>query len=134
VIGDEYEVWQRNRESTDGNVRNPLAYWASKQDRYPRLSRIAMNFMTIQPISAKYERVFLAAGRMVPPTRARLDAMIIRICQILRSWYKAGVLPKTDLETMPVNVSHNGDDESDSYDEELQYRHDRSTTSEIDSE
>jgi hypothetical protein len=91
VIGDEYEVWQRDRESTDGNVRDPLAYWASKQDRYPRLSRMAMDFMTIQPMSAECERAFSAAGRMVPPTRARLDAMTIGICQVLRSWYGAGV-------------------------------------------
>jgi hypothetical protein len=118
----------------DSEVRDPLAYWASKQERYPRLLRMAMDFTTIQPMSAECERVFSVAGRMVPPTRARLDAIIIGICQVLRSWYTAGVLPETDLEIRPVDVGNYGNGESDGDDEELQYRDDKSATSEIDSE
>jgi hypothetical protein len=71
---------------------------------------------------------------MVPPTRARLDTITIGICQILRSWYKAGVLPHTDLDVIPVDISHDGNSESDRNDEELQYRDDRSATSETESE
>jgi hypothetical protein len=85
VIGDEYKTWQRDRERIDGDIRNPLSYWANKQDRYHRLSRIAMDFMTIQSMSAECERAFSAAGRMVTPIRARLDAGIVGICQVLRS-------------------------------------------------
>jgi hypothetical protein len=58
VISNEYEAWQIDRERADGDVRDPLAYWANKQDRYPRLSRMAMDFMTIQPMSTECERVF----------------------------------------------------------------------------
>jgi hypothetical protein len=134
VIGDEYEAWQRDRESTDSGVRDPLAYWASKQDSYSRLSGMAMDSMMIQLVSAECGRVFSAAGSMVPLTRARLDAITIGICQILRFWYKAGVLPQTDLDIMPVDISHDGNSESDRNNEELQYRDDRSATSEIDSE
>jgi hypothetical protein len=45
-------------ESTDSGMRDPLAYWASKQDRYSRLSRMAMDFMTIQLMSAECEIFF----------------------------------------------------------------------------
>jgi hypothetical protein len=134
VVGDEYEVWQRDRERTDGNVRDPLAYWSSKQERYPRLSRMAMNFMTIQPMLAKCERVFSAAGRMMTSMRARLDASIIGICQILRFWYKADVLPKTDLEMAPVKLGGYSKIESDGGDGDSQYNDYRSATSESDSE
>jgi hypothetical protein len=37
---------------------------------------MAMDFMTIQPMSAEFERAFSAAGKMVTPIRARLDAGI----------------------------------------------------------
>jgi hypothetical protein len=134
VIGNEYEAWQRDRESTDSGVRDALAYWASKQDRYSRLSRMAMDSMTIQLMSAECERGFSAAGRMVPLTRARLDAITIGICQILRFWYKAGVLPQTDLDIMSVDTSHDGNSDRDRNNEELHYRDDRSATSEIDLE
>jgi hypothetical protein len=44
------------------------------------------------------------------------------------------VLPQTDLDIIPVDLSHDGNSESDRNNEELQYRDDRSATSEIDSE
>jgi hypothetical protein len=62
VIGDEYEAWQRDRESTDNGVRDPLACCASKQDRYPRLSRMAMDFMTIQPMQQSVRESFRQLG------------------------------------------------------------------------
>jgi hypothetical protein len=95
---------------------------------------MAMDFMTIQPMSAEYERAFTAAVKMVTPIRARLDAGIIGICQVLRSWYKAGVLPKADLETVPVDMDDCSLGDSDGDNEELQYRGYKSATSEIDSE
>jgi hypothetical protein len=134
VIGNEYEAWKVDRERANGDVRDPLAYWANKQDRYPRLSRMTMDFMKIQPMSEKCEIVFSAAGNMVLPRRARLDAVIIGVCQVLRSWYKAGVLPETDLEMAPVSVRDYNNPDNDGDNEELQYKDDRSATSKIDSE
>jgi hypothetical protein len=71
---------------------------------------------------------------MVLPKRARLDAVIIGVCQVLRSWYKAGVLPETNLEMAPVSVRDYNNPDINGDNEELQYRNDRSATSEIDSE
>jgi hypothetical protein len=104
VIGDEYEVWQRDRDSNDGNVREPLAYWVAKQERYPRLSQMALDFLTIQPMSSECERAFSTAGRMATNLLGSLDASIIGVCQVLRSWYLAGVLPKTDTTLAPIEL------------------------------
>jgi hypothetical protein len=134
VLGDEYEIWQRDRERTDSEVRNPLAYWAARQDSYPRLSRMVMDFLTIQPMSAECERAFSAAGRMVVSTRARLDAETIGICQILRSWYRANVLPNTDIKLAPVDLDISHIITSNSDNEELEYRGQKLATSDIDSE
>jgi hypothetical protein len=93
-----------------------------------------MDFMTIQPMSAECERVFSAAGNMVLPRRAHLNAVIIGACQVLRSWHKAGVLPETDLEMAPVSMRDYNNPDNDGDNEELQYKDDRSVISEINSE
>jgi hypothetical protein len=84
IKGDEYEQWQRNKELSDANVRNPLEYWAKRQDRYPRLARMAMDFLIIPLMAAEYKKGFSAAGKMVMVIRNRLDTDIIGICQIFR--------------------------------------------------
>ncbi|KAJ0132354.1 Uncharacterized protein HZ326_24576, partial [Fusarium oxysporum f. sp. albedinis] len=79
IVGDEYQAWQTDREASDGDVRDPIGYWITKQSRYPRLSRMALDFLTIQPMSAECERLFSAAGKMVSGLRTNLDAEIIAI-------------------------------------------------------
>ncbi|KAG7403453.1 Acyl-coenzyme A thioesterase 8 [Fusarium oxysporum f. sp. rapae] len=102
IVGDEYQAWQTDRDASDGNVRDPIGYWITKQGRYPRLSRMALDFLTIQPMSAECERLFSAAGKMVSGLRTNLDAEIIAICQVLRSWYRAGLIKDLD----PLLKSH----------------------------
>lgn len=102
IISDEYQAWQTDREGGDGNVRNPIHYWINKKSRYPRLSRMALDFLTIQPMSAECERLFSAAGKIVSGLRTDLDAEIIAICQVLRSWYRAGLIKDLD----PLLNSH----------------------------
>lgn len=71
---------------TDGHVRNSREYWHSQRFEYPRLSRMAMDFMTVRAMSAECERLSSAAGRMVTSPRNPLEASTISICQVLRSW------------------------------------------------
>ncbi|KAF4472338.1 restless-like transposase [Fusarium albosuccineum] len=96
IVGDEYQAWQTDREANDCDVRDPIGYWITKQSKYPRLSRMALDFLTIQPMSAECERLFSAAGKMVSGLRTNLDAEIIAICQVLRSWYRAGIIKDLD--------------------------------------
>jgi hypothetical protein len=63
---------------------------------------MALDFLTIQPMSAECERLFSAAGKMVSGLRTNLDAEIIAICQVLRSWYRAGLIKDLD----PLLKSH----------------------------
>jgi hypothetical protein len=46
-INEEYKIWQQDSEPGDRGVEDPLAYWIKRQDRYPRLSRMAMDFLVI---------------------------------------------------------------------------------------
>jgi len=63
---------------------------------------MALDFLTIQPMSAECERLFSAAGKMISGLRTNLDAEIIAICQVLRSWYRAGLIKDLD----PLLKSH----------------------------
>ncbi|KAG7414965.1 hypothetical protein Forpi1262_v016895 [Fusarium oxysporum f. sp. raphani] len=93
---DEYLHWITHCESGDGSINDPLAYWHEKRFKYPNLSRMALDFLTIQPMSAECERLFSAAGRMVNPLRYQLEAQIIGMCQVLRSWLRAGIIHELD--------------------------------------
>ncbi|KJZ71564.1 hypothetical protein HIM_09033 [Hirsutella minnesotensis 3608] len=98
---DEFELWQSSGEDGDCEVTDPIEYWHERKQLYPRLSRMALDFLTVQPMSAECERLFSAAGRMVTPLRSRLDADIIGICQVLRSWLRAGVIENMDGLLIP---------------------------------
>jgi hypothetical protein len=91
-LSDEYDAWQAQPEYGDDEVRDPIASWHENRFKYPRLSRMALDFLTIQAMSAECERMFSAAGRMVTPIRASLDAQVIGICQVVRSWLRAGIV------------------------------------------
>ncbi|KAG6989577.1 putative AC transposase [Fusarium oxysporum f. sp. conglutinans] len=93
---DEYARWQKDVLPTDNQIRDPLEYWHAQRFKYPRLSRMAVDFMTVQPMSAECERLFSAAGRMVTPLRNQLEASTIAICQVLRSWLQAGIVEEVD--------------------------------------
>ncbi|EEU38473.1 uncharacterized protein NECHADRAFT_9940, partial [Fusarium vanettenii 77-13-4] len=65
--------------------------WQDNRAQYPRLSRMALDFLTIQPMPAECERLFSAAGRLVTPLRSRLEVNIIGMCLVLRSWLQAKI-------------------------------------------
>lgn len=93
---DEYDYWIDHPEDGDCRVEGPIGYWHERRERYPDLSRMALDFLTVQPMSAECERLFSAAGRMVTAQRGNLDSNTIGMCQVLRSWLRAGVIQKLD--------------------------------------
>ena len=93
---DEYAHWQATRFPSDSAVDDPIQYWRDRADQYPRLSRMALDVMTVPAMSAEVERLFSAVGLMVAPLRNRLDASTIGLIQTLRSWLKAGIIDSLD--------------------------------------
>ncbi|KAG7423162.1 hypothetical protein Forpi1262_v015728 [Fusarium oxysporum f. sp. raphani] len=93
---DEYEQWQRDIEDSDASVTDPYEYWHKRRLKYPRLSRMALDLLTVPPMSAECERLFSITGRMVTKSRNRLDASTIGLCQTLRSWLRAGLIESLD--------------------------------------
>ncbi|KJZ71536.1 hypothetical protein HIM_09074 [Hirsutella minnesotensis 3608] len=80
---------------------DPIAWWRDVGVvRFPRLSYMAVDFLTIPSSSAETERDFSSCGRMVSPLRSRLRRHIIAMAQCLRSWSKAGIYQPT----LPFNL------------------------------
>jgi hypothetical protein len=72
---------------------------------------MALDLHTVLPMSAEVERLFSVTGHMVTPLRNRLQANTIALCQILRSWYDAGVI--SDLDSILSWKTHEPREEDD---------------------
>jgi hypothetical protein len=66
-----------------------LAYWKNKTDKYPVLSQIARDLMSIQVSTVASESAFSAAGRVVDPYRNRLDPEMVQALVCCKDWIHA---------------------------------------------
>jgi len=96
VVGDEYSDWFRDVHKSDQNVLDPISYWYERREEYPHLSQMALDVLSVLPMSADVERLFSTCGRMVRDERARLDASTIGMTQAVRSWLRGGYIKSTD--------------------------------------
>ena len=75
---------------------DPIARWRDVGVvRCPRLSYMAVDFLTIASSSAETERDLSSCGRMLTPLRSRLRRHVVAMAQCLRSWSKAGIYQPT---------------------------------------
>ncbi|TRX89867.1 hypothetical protein FHL15_009300 [Xylaria flabelliformis] len=81
----EYELWLSDICPGDENVYDPVTYRYGQRIRYPRLSRMTLDFLTIQAMPAECERLFSAVGQMGTATHTRVDANTIELCQVTKS-------------------------------------------------
>ncbi|SCO88905.1 uncharacterized protein FRV6_13033 [Fusarium oxysporum] len=88
--------WQASVSGSDKDVADPVEYWVLKRSEYPRLSRMALDVMTVPAMSSECERLFSTTGLMVTPLRNRLDAGRIGLIQTLRSWLRASIIEDVD--------------------------------------
>jgi hypothetical protein len=101
--GQRRDSWLSNPDAkNDPLVTNPFQYWWERRKDYPRLSRMALDLLSIPPMSAECERLFSLAGQMVSPLRTRLEANTIGVTQTLRPWVRNGLI--NDVDTL-IDVS-----------------------------
>lgn len=68
--------------------KNPLEWWSLNRSRYPVLSKMALDLLSIPLMSAECERVFSSAKTLVTERRNALKDDIIEACTVLRYYYK----------------------------------------------
>jgi hypothetical protein len=68
----------------------PLEWWCKEEQRleYPRLHRMAIDILSIPPMSDEAERVFSGVRRTISWDRARLGALIVEMTELLGNWNK----------------------------------------------
>ncbi len=77
---DEYDDWlSRAGHPEDVRCTDLIAYWQArlKGTHYQRLARMALDLLTILPMSADPERIFSLTGLLLTANRARLRPDII---------------------------------------------------------
>lgn len=105
VSGDEYDAWLADK-ADKAHPQDVFQYWYERRHKYPRLSRMALDFLTIPAMSSECERLFSSAGRMMTQQRTSLAAAMVSMCQALRSWYRSGIA--RDMDTLLVSIQEEG--------------------------
>jgi len=87
---DEYTYWTEHV-PVDEDYKCPIAYWVAYQEKWPRLTRMALDIFSIPAMSDEPERIFSLAGCMVTERRNRLKGDAIQAAQCLKNWYRANI-------------------------------------------
>ena len=66
-----------------------LAWWKSFKNKFPVLSAIARDILTIPASTVASEQAFSASGRLIDPRRTMLQEETVETCMCLRDWYQA---------------------------------------------
>ncbi|KAJ3552947.1 hypothetical protein NPX13_g10996 [Xylaria arbuscula] len=90
---DELETYlQEPPVDIDHYMRDPLVWWRDiGQKRFPQLSIMASDFLSIPSSTAETERQFNSTGDMISVRRTRLRRHVIGAAQCIRSWSKRGI-------------------------------------------
>jgi hypothetical protein len=86
---DEYDRYLKDpRHNTANQSFDPLNWWLepAQQERYPRLSKMALDLLSAPAMSADNERLFSAAKLTVTDLRTRLRSNTIEALLCLKSW------------------------------------------------
>jgi hypothetical protein len=67
---DEYERWKARELKANKDsyaAVHPIKYWTGLRDRYPNLSRMAIDVLSIPALSCECERMFSELGDLLEP-------------------------------------------------------------------
>jgi hypothetical protein len=90
---DEYEDYN-SEDSYDPGKKGALAWWYqdTQRQRWPRLSLMAIDILSIPPMSDEPERVFSGARRTVSWDRGQIEPQTIEMRECLKHWKRSGIL------------------------------------------
>jgi hypothetical protein len=90
--------WQREYYE-DKKSESPVKYWQRLQSRYPNLSQLAIDVLTIPASSSDCERMFTDLGDLLEPKRRKLGAELLAALKCVKEWQKYGIKTPAIAET-----------------------------------
>jgi hypothetical protein len=83
----------------------PLQWWCREEQRmrYPQLSRMAIDMLSIPPMSDEVERVFSGARRTISWERARISAAKVEQVECVGNWVRNGHIRSND-EVLAIDL------------------------------
>ena len=94
IAHDEFSQWKQREQRADKDseyANNPIKYWLSLQDRYPCLSKLALDVLSIPASSCECERMFSELGDLLEPRRRGIQPQLLAAIQCVRRWRRAGL-------------------------------------------
>jgi hypothetical protein len=73
--------------SPDSNL---IKYWIALRPKYPNLTRLAIDILTIPASSCKCERMFSELGDLLTPQRRKISPQLLAALQCIRTWKSTG--------------------------------------------
>jgi hypothetical protein len=89
---------------------SPLAWWLreEQQQRYPRLSKMAIDILSIPAMSAEPERVFSGARRTIAWDRCQLGGRTVERGECMKNWIKSGITQGIPVDLVEKNQESKG--------------------------
>ena len=104
------DQWQEyTSQRSDKSVHDPYAWWWSTRHRWPQLAMMALDILTVAPMSDEPERQFSDTGVMVTNRRNRLRSDTIAATMSLKSWTREGVISWTKADMKALTMNTGGD-------------------------
>lgn len=94
-MNDELDRWLRLADPVEKDC-DPFLYRFNKRFECTRLTRMAIDVLSVPPMAAECEGVFSSCGNMVSAKRCRLLAETITMTQTVKSWRSAELLEGYD--------------------------------------
>ena len=96
---DEYEVYCREPVVM---ISNPLKWWleSAQRRRFPNLSLMAIDILSISPMSAETERLFSKSKAAVTDQRGSMNVETVNLVECLRSWDKSALIVPSEVRML----------------------------------
>lgn len=91
-LEDEYSTWCTEEVDDCDLELNPFTYWSNCTASFPRLSRMALDVLSVPPMSSEAERIFSLSGVLLRERRARLKEDITEASELLGDWDQSGLI------------------------------------------
>ncbi|EIW62753.1 uncharacterized protein TRAVEDRAFT_112599, partial [Trametes versicolor FP-101664 SS1] len=87
----------RYLEADPVHTQDAVQWWLDRQESYPRLSRMAIDYLMVPATSVDVERVFSRGRLLLPYVRNRLSAQSTRASMCLGTWSVHGLVLASDF-------------------------------------